>query len=271
MNMPTVEETLIDHLKKMPPLNAALQNTLMLLNSQSSDYKKISNAILQDPVLTGRVLQIANSSFYGSQRRVTDLSIACSMLGLETLRGLVYTLILLTKFRNGPDNSAIDYNNLWKYCLRVACLVKTLAKEQKLDSSIAFTTGLFHCMDLIIQDYFYKETLLQRIASQNHEGTTSTALISTIIDTEYWNLIAVLLEFWKFPTTIVEVFKINNSLQAQQYHERIIECTSFIKKITNSEGASKPTQSDNVVEMKLITLIEASDLLYVELEALLFQ
>ncbi|MES2675019.1 MAG: HDOD domain-containing protein [Pseudomonadota bacterium] len=268
--MATVEQTLIDHLKKMPPLNAALQNTLTLLNAQTSDYKKISSAILQDPVLTGRVLQIANSSFYGSQRRVTDLNIACTMLGMETLRGLVYTLILLTKFRTGPEHSVIDYNNLWKYCLRVACLVKTLAKEQKLDSSIAFTTGLFHCMDLIIQDYFYRETLMQRIATQSGTINSSSTLIATIIDTEHWNLIAILLEFWKFPPTIVDVFKKDNSTQAQQYHERIIECTSFIKKIANVEISSLPTESDNMVEMKLISLIPTSDLLYVELEALLF-
>ena len=156
----------------MPPLNAALQNTLMLLNEKSCDFKNVSGAILQDSVLTGRVLQIANSSFYGSQRQVTDLGIACAMLGLETLHGLVYTLILLTKFRNGPDKSSPDYNLLWKYSLRVACLVKNSAKERKFDASAAFTSGLFHCMDFIIQDYFYKETILLRIANQSNKYTS---------------------------------------------------------------------------------------------------
>lgn len=281
--MESEEKILIEHLKKMPPLNAALQNTLMLINDKSSDYKKISGAILKDAVLTGRVLQIANSSFYGSQRQVTDLGIACTMLGLETLRGLVYTLILLTKFRNGPENSAIDYNLLWKYCLRVACLVKNLAKEQKLDSSTAFTAGLFHCMDLIIQDYFYTDVLLERITRQPHEqstseqattaeqATSSSVKISTVMDTKYWSLIAILLEYWKFPTAIVEIFRKTESIQAQQQRALIKGCSLFMKKYQRLEDLSTPMQSENIVEIKLIAALHDSDILYAELEALLFQ
>ncbi len=202
------ESELITHLKKLPPLPAPLQEVLRFLNDPQSNWAKIGKVMLKDPVLTGRVLQIANSSFYGLHRQVKDIEIACSVLGAETLRGLVYTLILLSKFRHGQDDSLIDYNLLWRNSLAVACLVKKIARQTRQDPTTAFTIGLFHSLDLIIQDYFFRDVLITRFEKYRTENSLpNDEKIHYLIDTEYWWLSAVLLEHWQFPESIVSVFR----------------------------------------------------------------
>lgn len=206
--MSITEAELVEHLKKLPPLPEPLQQVLRFLNDAQSNWAKIGTVMLKDPVLTGRVLQIANSSFYGLHRQVKDIEIACSVLGAETLRGLVYTLILLSKFRHGQENSVIDYDLLWRNSLRTACLVKKIARQSRQDSTAAFTIGLFHLLDLIIQDYFFSDLLKERLKKYRTENSLATdEKIHYLIDTEYWWLTATLLEYWQFPEPIVSVFR----------------------------------------------------------------
>jgi HD-like signal output (HDOD) protein len=206
--MSITESELITHLKKLPPLPAPLQQVLSFLNDPQSNWAKIGKVMLKDPVLTGRVLQIANSSFYGLHRQVKDIEIACSVLGAETLRSLVYTLILLSKFRHGQKGSLIDYDLLWRNSLAVACLVKKIARQSRQDPTTAFTIGLFHSLDLIIQDYFFSNVLVARFEKYRIENSLpSDVKIHSMIDTEYWWLSSVLLEHWQFPEPIVSAFR----------------------------------------------------------------
>ena len=242
--MPINQAELIKQLKKLPPLPAPLQQVLNFLNDSQSNWSKIGKIILKDPVLTGRVLQIANSSFYGLHRQVKDIEVACSVLGAETLRGLVYTLILLSKFRHGQKDSLIDYDLLWRNSLRVACLVKKIARECRQDPTTAFTIGLFHSLDLIIQDYFFIDVLRERITKYRADNLLAAeAPIYRMIDSEYWWLSAALLEYWQFPAPIVSVFQQDGSAIAEQMKTIILLSCIVIRDIESNGKISDETLS----------------------------
>lgn len=270
---------LIKHLKKLPPLPAPLQEVLNFLNDSQSNWSKIGKVILKDPVLTGRVLQIANSSFYGLHRQVKDIEVACSVLGAETLRGLVYTLILLSKFRHGQKDSLIDYDLLWRNSLRVACLVKKIARECRQDPTTAFTIGLFHSLDLIIQDYFFSDVLDERIVKYRADySIPENTPIYRMIDTKYWWLTATLLEHWQFPSPIVLVFQKDESIKATQMKTIIlISCitahnTGLDKKISD-ETLNKITalsEKNNLPEIDFQECSDESEKLYLEMASWMF-
>jgi len=235
--MSITEADLIMHLKKLPPLPAPLQQVLSFLNDPQSNWAKIGKVMLKDPVLTGRVLQIANSSFYGLHRQVKDIEIACSVLGAETLRGLVYTLILLSKFRHGQENSLIDYDALWRNSLRVACLVKKIARQSRQDPTTAFTIGLFHSLDLIIQDYFFADVLKVRIEKYRVENSLPDNLkMYCMIDSDYWWLSAVLLEHWQFPEPIVSVFRSAPATSPPKMKIVVLTSNIILRGLENSEN-----------------------------------
>jgi HD-like signal output (HDOD) protein len=262
------KKSIIEQLNKIPPLSKSLQRVINLLNEDVSDWKIISSAMLQDPVLVGRILQIANSSFYGSQREVGSMERACQILGVETLRGLAYTLLMLSQFRGGPANSLLNYNLLWKNCLRVACLAKILAKKDKVTANVAFTAGMFHCMDIVIQDYFYHEILVSRIAcSENTANDAASEKIAGIIDQEYWYFIEIILEYWQFPAAIVDVFRASEVPTAVASYEWV----SLAAQVVNDD-ASPNVKKENSVKNEnrfehLSEEVAASKILYLELES----
>jgi HD-like signal output (HDOD) protein len=273
------KQELITHLKKLPPLSAPLQQVLSLLNDNQSDWSTISKVMLKDPVLTGRVLQIANSSFYGLHRQVKDVEVACAMLGSETLRSLIYTLILLSKFRHGKSDSLLDYDQLWRHCLRVACLAKKIARKMGQHPITAFTIGLFHCLDLIILDYFFSNELAERIETYYSENDTDKGTkLSEMINTDTWWLSATLLEHWQFPPTIVSVFqKEENSAVT---HVRVaVVASSIILKDIDEDGKISESSNQTVNEIfqkngiAVVDFHEAlieSEKLFVEMSSLMF-
>ncbi len=270
---------LIKHLRNLPPLPAPLQQVLNFLNDSQSNWSKIGKVILKDPVLTGRVLQIANSSFYGLHRQVKDIEVACSVLGAETLRGLVYTLILLSKFRHGQKDSFIDYDLLWRNSLRVACLVKKIARECRQDPTTAFTIGLFHSLDLIIQDYFFSDVLRERIVKYRADySMPENSAIYSMIDTEYWWLTAILLEHWQFPSPIVSVFQKDESVKAAQMKAIILVSCTIVhnvetdKKISDEtfEKITRLSEHSDLPEIDFQECSDESEKLYLEMASWMF-
>jgi HD-like signal output (HDOD) protein len=256
-----INQEFLKKIAKLPLPNSSLQKVMETINQKNCDWKRISPLILQDPILTGRVLQIANSSFYGAPRQVLDIEIACSMLGIVTLSNLVHTLILMGQFRHGPQKSMIDYDALWSYSLSVACLTKIKAAQTRIDSNLAFTTALFHCMDLILQDFLDQQALENRIAMalQNSKLQISVPLDKKI-DTNGFDLIAMLLEHWHFPLSVIAVFNNSEDTTSVAIRKLIISSSDVINnQRSNNENTEQITDSD----------VAKSQTLYKELQSLI--
>jgi len=51
----------------------------------------VAKTIQQDPAFTAELLKIVNSSQYMLQKKVSDITSACSLLGVKGLKSLLYT------------------------------------------------------------------------------------------------------------------------------------------------------------------------------------
>lgn len=95
----SIEESV--HQREYFPRRPMLLPKLMqALNDSDSTRNDIVRLILEDPTLTGNVLQRANSAFYRvSPEPVENIHRAVALLGIEGLRGLMAAAILQPVFR----------------------------------------------------------------------------------------------------------------------------------------------------------------------------
>src|SRR5690606_6914001 len=232
----------ISRIRTLPPLSAALEEVLSLLDNGVSDWALISTHMLKDPVLSGRVLQLANSSFYGMSRKVKDVESACVLLGANTVRNLVYTLMVMSRFKQNDGHSSLDYEHLWQHNVRVGCLMKIMARTVPVAPDIAFMVGLFHNLGLIIQDYFFPEQL-QPCCDASPDADFASALAAFhSIDKDYC---AELLTYWKFPQDIVAVFSRNGD-EASLRLRRLMLCACCVLGAGTALCAPLPVCADAV-------------------------
>jgi len=121
-----------------PPVALRIYNLVSRANTSMAEIK---TSILMDPVLSAKVLQVANSPFFNRGRQTDTLDHALSLIGFNALQMIVLCASLHELYKTA---STID-KNIWAHSLGVSLIASMLAKETGLvNEHIAATAGLFH-------------------------------------------------------------------------------------------------------------------------------
>src|SRR5213594_728517 len=72
--------------KNLPTIPAVLSQVLGLVEREDSSTRDLVDLIEHDQALTGKMLRLANSAFFGQSRRVATIPRAVMLLGFSTAR-----------------------------------------------------------------------------------------------------------------------------------------------------------------------------------------
>ncbi|MCL1955600.1 MAG: HDOD domain-containing protein, partial [Brevinematales bacterium] len=72
------------YIKEIPSLPVSVRKVMEICKNPSASPMDLNQVISLDPVLTGRLLQLINSAYYGLNNHVTSLIKAITMLGINT-------------------------------------------------------------------------------------------------------------------------------------------------------------------------------------------
>jgi HD-like signal output (HDOD) protein len=119
------------------------------LDDPDCSTEQLSKLISAEPILSAKVVSIANSVAYNpSGRAISDVRSAVSRLGFNTLRTLVTVVVLrqMQGMAKSPAHRALAAR-LWEHTAHVATLARVIARRvTKLDPEAAFFAGIVHEM-----------------------------------------------------------------------------------------------------------------------------
>ncbi len=162
---------LIEGKPDLPPLPEVLLGLQKLMNDPDCEVEDVYRLLKTDPVLSGRIITLANSAMFGSGKDTTrNLEDAVVRLGMQQVMDLVYALELPRTFRK---SKAFDQVEFWKHSLAVAFISRSLAKKVLSDPDeweVSFLAGLMHdvgilVLDNIIPEEYYKFLTLKDLSS----------------------------------------------------------------------------------------------------------
>lgn len=135
----------------LPPLPEILIQLEKLVNDPKSDLEAIAELVESDPVLSGKLIQLANSVLLGGGRdKAGDLGSAVMRLGIKMILDLAYTLKLSNMFARLPQ---FDQLQFWKHTFSVALLSQALAKKLELskqEQEVSYVAGLMHDIGILV-------------------------------------------------------------------------------------------------------------------------
>lgn len=106
-----------------------------------------SKLVLNEPLLSARVVAIANSAVYSRMGNdVNNVRAAITRLGFRTLRSVVASLVVRQLAGSSKDPAIrAMVNKLWEHSAQVAALAQVLARRiTKLDPDTAMFAGIVH-------------------------------------------------------------------------------------------------------------------------------
>ncbi len=191
-------------IKRLPAASAGTANLLSILRNEKSSAGEIEKCLIACPLIAAKVLQMANSSFYGFSRQINSLREACVILGKQTLTNLVYSLVVVEQFKPGEalDNGLAPWNDIWAHSLFAASLSRALQQQQKRDPTTIFMTGLFQNIGLVLLGQFEPDSMRAAVAHAITQRQSLRVATAQCLGTSYIGVTRQILEVWRFPPDI---------------------------------------------------------------------
>lgn len=129
--------------KKLGSSKVLLLQMMMELQNPRATAQSIEQLVINDPLLTYRILRVVNSAMFGLQQGVESLSHAISLLGFDQIRKWV-SLFLVTDTQGKPEDLTRSMLIRGRMC---ELLAEMLEREQPINN---FITGLFSKLDVLL-------------------------------------------------------------------------------------------------------------------------
>lgn len=139
-------ETLLASPMALPSIPRVIALTLGELNAPEPDLLRVSGILTQEPVLTARLLQVANSARFQLSKRIGTVNEALAILGLRQVRDMVIEAAMTSAFRKV---GGVDMQQFWRYSLNTAKLAQRLTSTQRVAVS-PYTAGLVHALGELV-------------------------------------------------------------------------------------------------------------------------
>lgn len=178
--------------------------------ARDAPLSEIGTIVAEDPALSAKLLQVANSAFFGTRRRVSSTQLAVSMLGLETTKSILFAAGIRESMRATDPRIEAAIEATWTHSNRVASLATAIAVALGLgrsDQAECFSAGILHDIG--------KMLLFKQLASVPNSPTDQEHVLAgfdgvvdlerRIFGAEHAQVGAHLLSLWGVPDDIVEV------------------------------------------------------------------
>ncbi|NRR30958.1 HDOD domain-containing protein [Oxalobacteraceae bacterium] len=194
-------EALFQNPTALPTAPKVVEELISSFDKASVSTEEIAKKLSTDPVLSAKLLRLANSAYYHVSRSIGTVEDAVLMLGFVTVRTLVISSGLVSGFKTVPG---LDLKQFWRYSLYTAVSAKWIAKQTGENTDLAFTIGMMHAIgQLVIHSAMPEQAMaLDKVAGP---------LDARRIDAEqaslgycFTHVGAELARRWKFPNTFSE-------------------------------------------------------------------
>ncbi len=200
----------------LPALPKTYRRLMTELESKAASVGTVGAIIESDIGMTAKILQMANSAFFGLSQQVTGATQAVSLLGLDAVKAMILVEGVLSQASGKPLPKEFSLDTLFKHSMVVGAYSKAIATEEKLEKGLvgdAFTAGLLHDSGMLllivnfledykhVLDYAFINEIPLVEAEREHLGSTHAEVG------------AYLLGIWGLSDPIVEAVAFHHSPQ----------------------------------------------------------
>lgn len=114
-------------IQKMPSLSTTVGKVLEICSRIDASPNELNKVISLDPVLTGQVLKLINSAYYSLMNKVTSLTRAITMLGMNTVKNMALSTAIIQSVAGVNKSKALPTTRFWAHSIGVGVCAKLLA------------------------------------------------------------------------------------------------------------------------------------------------
>lgn len=181
-------EIILNIIKNIPRLPLYITQLIELLASEMASAKDVADLAKQDPSLVCDILKTVNSSRYGLQREISDISYAVTYLGFNEVYQIAVSRGLITSM---PDSE--EFRNIHRHSLLLSYVAFELGQiYDKNRASLLSTIALLHDVG---------ESVLLLLAKQNPKWSLFVEMLDPA------KVGSMLLRKWNIPQQVCQTIE----------------------------------------------------------------
>ena len=181
----------------MPGFTKAIHAILGAMRGEDDNEFSMTQTVLSDPVLTQKVLRLANSSMYSAfGQRINTVSKAILVLGTEAIGHLALGLKLIEELTNSSTKSEVAHVEMEKAVLAGMVAQQVASSAASRDTEEAVVCSMLHTLGRMMITFYMPErwTQLQQQAGEGREDEASDGVLGMSLEqvgraaAEHWGL-----------------------------------------------------------------------------------
>jgi len=203
MTVPTIDDLVLATPSSLGSYGPLIEEIDTALRSPQCSLSTIGDIIERDIDLTARLLRFANSAYFGFSTKLSTVSEAISLIGIQQVQDLLTATSAIERFA-GLSSEYVSVQSFWQHSLATGIAARLIALERRLPKpDRLFVAGLLHDIGRLVLflqaqkqaqkvfELYRKERLLLREAEVR------------VLGYDHQNVAEALLKSWKYPPTLV--------------------------------------------------------------------
>ncbi|MDV6008201.1 HDOD domain-containing protein [Campylobacter jejuni] len=203
-----MNELLLKSVEVLPPLPDTVSKLRKYVSEANSNIEtmKVAEIISSDPLMTAKLLQLANSPYYGFTREITTINQVITLLGVGNIINIVMADSIRDNFKIDVSPCGLNTQNFLKTCNEEATFIANwLNDEDKklshllVPCAMLLRLGIVIFSNFLIQNHKDKDFLAFLNKSEN------LALAENeFLGVDHISFLGFLLHRWNFDDVLIE-------------------------------------------------------------------
>jgi HD-like signal output (HDOD) protein/ActR/RegA family two-component response regulator len=206
---------LVGRIGKLPAMPSTYGRLQAALSSPAVTASQIGDIVHSDAAIAGKVLQITNSAFFRLRKPMVRIKDAVTYLGFATIRNLVLSAEIFSRWNTPFDLFQSDPERLQKHAQRTAAACRSLAASKAFVDD-AWLVGLLHDIGYWVLAQECPKQLGAAVELSLKQGRPLFECERETIGATHAQIGAYLLGLWGLPLPIVEAVAWHHSPQSVQ-------------------------------------------------------
>lgn len=229
----------VGRLDSLPAMPVIAQKLLALKLDTDKDEQQMLLLIAQDPLISAKIIGLANSPLVGSSRKISSVKDASLLLGLKKVQSVATGLALLSQM-NKPVGR-LNIPALWEHNMGVAfamlAIVSAMPAKMRVNDDLTFLAGMLHDVGYSVLAHLDVESsdeLQTRMITEPNR--LAVELEMEVVGLTHDELGAELARHWNLPEEIVTAIRCHHEVQKSDAARPLARIINLAEKLLPSSG-----------------------------------
>ncbi len=194
---------IVSSIHQIGALPQTLAAVLKAVDDPNTGAKEIAKAISTDVSLTTLVLKMVNSAHYNRSRRVSKISEAVTVMGVNSLKILALSSSVFSIVGGQDLAEKFNIKRISRHFIEVASIAKSIAEVvDSGDQEEAFIGGILHDVGILIMILHFRDEYEEVLNEMSRSGKGLIEAERKLLGCTHCDVGAELVESWRLPTKL---------------------------------------------------------------------